>query len=267
MSLKSDRWTKNRAHWTATLDAQNLRGSASKADLDQLLALFETEDVRRALDKLEPLRGRIVVDVGGGLGLLAILLARRGATAVIADLSRPRLQEARRLAEEAGVGDRVLCVCCVGEQFPFQTGGVDREITKSVLIHTMLQKTARELARALAPDGQAVFIEPLSRNPLVNLYRRLAAPQIWQEITVYFSEESIRHLAKPFRRDGRRVRVERMYFVAFLAGVFNYAVPIPWLYRAIEKALLGVDAVLFALLPALRKRAWFLLLEIGPRRK
>lgn len=256
------RWQLNRLHWTENLDAQNLAGSSQEADLELLLALFETEDVRRALSFLEPLRGRRIIDLGGGLGLMAILIARRGGTVIIADLSLPRLRKARELARRAGAGDLVRCVQCTGENLPFLCESLDGEITKSVLIHTDLPQTAAELARILSPRGKAVFIEPLNRNPLVNFYRRFAAPRVWKQITEYYSSKSIRQTLRPFRLQGRRVRVERLYLLGFIAGVFNYFIKAPGVYRVLEKAFLTIDGILFRTAPALRERAWFCLIKI-----
>ena len=260
----ANRWIRNRRHWDETLDAQNLSTEGKSTHLERLLALYETEDVVRAMRHLEPLRGRLVLDLGGGLGLLAILLARQGARVIIADISIPRLQEGRKLARQAGVQDSVHFICCSAEELPFRNRSLDREMTKSVLIHTQLESTAEELARCLSPRGKAAFVEPLSENPFVNLYRRLAAPRIWRDITDYFTSESIRTLSRPHKRRGHAVHVQRLYLTAFLAGIFNYAVSLPVLYRLVEKALLQVDKGIFALLPFSKRYVWFAIIEIHP---
>jgi len=54
------------------------------------------------------LSGSTVLEIGGGVGQISIELLRRGAASVtIAELSPAYDQEARRIAEEAGVADRV----------------------------------------------------------------------------------------------------------------------------------------------------------------
>jgi 2-polyprenyl-3-methyl-5-hydroxy-6-metoxy-1,4-benzoquinol methylase len=54
------------------------------------------------------LSGSTVLEIGGGVGEVSIELLRRGAASVtIAELSSAYDQEARRVAEEAGVADRL----------------------------------------------------------------------------------------------------------------------------------------------------------------
>lgn len=256
----------NRQHWSQTLDSRNLEAARQETDLERDLQLFLSDDVRQALDHLEPLHDRVLMDLGGGLGLFAILAARRGAFVVIADISLPRLREGRELARRAGVLDRVSFVVVEGERLPFQRSSLDRQFTKSVLIHTDLAAATRELAQALRPDGRAAFIEPLTRNPFVILYRRLAAPSIWREITRYFTVREEQVLLRSFTRAGFATRRRRLYFLAFLATPFHYTFPAPRLYRLAELVLLRIDAWLFRLLPGLRRYTWFSLMLIGRRR-
>lgn len=56
----------------------------------------------------DDLSGSTVLEIGGGVGEIGIELLRRGAASVtIAELSPAYDEEARRVAEEAGVADRV----------------------------------------------------------------------------------------------------------------------------------------------------------------
>jgi magnesium-protoporphyrin O-methyltransferase len=56
----------------------------------------------------DDLTGATVLEIGGGVGEISVELLRRGAeSATIAELSTAYDEEARRLAEDAGVADRV----------------------------------------------------------------------------------------------------------------------------------------------------------------
>ena len=56
----------------------------------------------------DDLTGATVLEIGGGIGEISVELLRRGAqSATIAELSTAYDEEARRLAEESGVADRV----------------------------------------------------------------------------------------------------------------------------------------------------------------
>ncbi len=259
------RWARNRAHWDATLDPRNLRSQVPASALQRELALYETVDVRRAIDLLGPLDGRLVLDLGGGLGLMAILLARRGADVVVADVSPRRLAEARRRAREAGVEHRVRLVVAGAEALPFRRRSFDRATTKSVLIHTELRVASAELARVLARDGVAVLVEPLARHPLVNLYRRLAAPAIWGAITTYFTPGEVRTVRLAARRKGFSSRLEVAVLLGFLATPLNYTLGWPRLFRLVEACFDVLDRLLLGMAPGLRRHAWFVLIRIGGR--
>jgi len=263
-----DRWRRNREHWRGNLDTRNLDSGGAPVSLERELALYQTADITAALNHLRPAgRAGAVLDLGGGLGLMAILLAREGARVVIADLSLPRLKEARKLALAAGVGELITFVNCVAEELPFANRAFHGETAKSVLIHTDLPRAAAELDRVLREDGAAFLIEPLKGNPFARAYRRLAAPKVWQEITSYFDDESCRTLSKPFARSGRKLGSDRRYFLAFLATPLNYILRMPRLYRIAETALLAVDAAVAKLIPYARRGMWFVYIRIEPGKR
>ncbi len=263
---RGDRRVRNRLHWDRTLDARNLRESGTAASVECELELYRSADVRMALAAMRPLGGRMVLDLGGGLGLMAILLAREGAEVVVADVSLRRLKAARELALQAGAADRIRFVQAEAEALPFLDGSLQRQTTKSVLIHTRLGPAAEELARTLSPgDGVAVLVEPMDRNPLANAYRRLLAPRIWQEITDYFTPGRFALVRRAFAPRGFTARVRPLHLSGFLASVFQYLVPSPALARLAERIFLGLDGFLFRAAPAVRRYAWFGVLIVRPK--
>ncbi len=265
---EKDRWARNRDHWNQTLDARNLQSGEGDLDAERETALYETADVRWTMDRFEPLRDRWVMDLGGGLALAATLFARRGARVVICDLSVERLKVASRFVQRMGLGDHIYFVVGSGEALPFATGSIDRVFTKSVLIHTDLAPTSGECGRVLARNGKAAFIEPMRRNPFVNLYRRLFAPKIWQDITTYFRHEEFAIVAKGVKRQHRdaHARLRPFYFTGFLASVFHFAIPNVTLMRLAEKIFGVIDGVLFTLFPGLKKNAWFSVLVVETKK-
>jgi SAM-dependent methyltransferase len=259
----NDRWALNKRHWEITLDAHNVGADQATVDLNRLAALYNTADVRFAFDRLQPLSGATVLELGGGLGLAAILLARQGARVVIADLALPRLKAARENFRSLGLADRVDLVLARGEALPFPDGAVGRVMVKAVMIHTDLPVAMRELHRVLRQDGRMVILEPTTGNPFVNAYRRLLAPKVWAEIASFFgpAETAVLEQALP---PGRRMRVHVFHFFSFFASFFEFALPSPPLYRFTEAVLGAVDRVLFTLIPPLRRAAWFNVYVIGP---
>lgn len=270
MKPESKRRARNRAHWDVSLDPANLGAAQASADaFDRQVALFESADVRLALDHLEPLDGRWTLDLGGGLGLAAVLLARRGAHVVLCDLSRRRLAEARRQLERLGLADRVSFVQAEAERLPFAAASLDRAFTKSVLIHTNQPAAADELGRVLAPSGRAAFIEPLDANPFADAYRALLAPGEWRSITRYFSWAGLVAWARRAARShARHQRVVPMFLLGFLATAFQFLLPHAGLFRVVESALIVIDRGLFRLLPGVFvPRCWMGVVLIRPRQR
>ena len=259
----SDRWTLNKRHWESTLDAHNVGPQKAAIDLERLAALYNTADIRFAFQRLEPLSGSTVFELGGGLGLAAILLARRGARVVVADLSLPRLKAARENFRSLGLADRVDLVLARGEALPFKEGAVGRILVKAVMIHTDLPVAMRELHRILRKDGRMVILEPTTGNPFVNLYRRFLAPKIWAEITRFFGPPETAVLDQTLP-PARRMRMHVFYLFGFFASIFEFGLPNPPLFRFSETLLCAVDGFLFTLVPPLRRAAWFNVYVIGP---
>ena len=59
------------------------------------------------------------------------------------------------------------------EKLNFDDNSFDVIFGKSILHHTDLEKTYREISRVLRPTGRAFFLEPIKYNPIVFLYRML----------------------------------------------------------------------------------------------
>jgi SAM-dependent methyltransferase len=57
---------------------------------------------------------------------------------------------------------------------PGESGEFDAIYGNGVLHHVQLDEAIPELARVMKPDGVGCFIEPLSYNPIIDVYRRLA---------------------------------------------------------------------------------------------
>jgi SAM-dependent methyltransferase len=245
-----------RAYWDANLDPDNLgrapQGAVAARDDDYWF--YITPDQRDALAALGTLAGKRVLDVGAGLGFNARYLAAQGAQVVAADIAGGRLA---RLRATAPAGAMLHCVVCRAEALPFRTGAFDGVYSKSVLIHTRLADAARELARVTHPRGVGVFIEPLARNPLANLYRRTLAPKEWLTITRYFDGQSIDLLREAFGRTDTR----HYYLFSFLAFGFQFALRAPGFFRLTLAATHALDSLLMRVLPGLRRFAWFVVIE------
>ncbi|HSB25439.1 MAG TPA: bifunctional 2-polyprenyl-6-hydroxyphenol methylase/3-demethylubiquinol 3-O-methyltransferase UbiG [Burkholderiaceae bacterium] len=116
------------------------------------------------IDALAPLRGRRVVDVGCGGGILAEAMARRGATVTGIDLAVKPLKVARLHALDAGVGGveyLELAAESLAEQRP---GAYDSVTCMEMLEHVPQPESVVRACAALARPGGHVFFSTISRN-------------------------------------------------------------------------------------------------------
>jgi SAM-dependent methyltransferase len=258
----------NEQYWAANLDAQNL---GRDSEFQRELQFAVPPDWEWATARLTQLpsyaapgtKGSVapVLDLGAGLGVHAVHLARAGRTVVAADIALSRLQAMMKEVRPLDGGQlSIHPVRCRAECLPFRFGSLGGVVTRSVLIHTELETACAELGRVLGENAEVAIAEPLTGNPLVQLYRRTLAPKEWQSITRYFESggqtEAVveKHLGPLDKR--------RWYGVSFLAFGFQFALPNAFLWRVALKVCLLVDGLIEFLFPRwFQERAWFVTLR------
>ncbi len=256
------------AYWDTNLDPQNLGGAMDPAAaLAAEKPFYDVPDQLDALAALEPRAGRLILEIGTGLGLNALAMSAAGASVAATDISLERLRALRAFhADEAhcdalwplpagAQAGRLLLVRCAAEALPFRRDQFDGACTRAVLIHTQLAQAMDEIHRTLKPGGVGAFAEPMTSNPFVVLYRHTFAPAEWRGITTYFSDRETETVAAPFAA----ATVRTYYLFSFLAFVWQYGLRAPRLFRVTLAALGAVDRALFAVAPVLRRFAWFVL--------
>lgn len=117
-------------------------------------------------------RGRRVLEYGCGPGSHSFFLAQHGAQVNGIDISPVAIDQARAEAERRGLRNAEYRVMDA-EALSFPPASFQLICGSGILHHLNLERAYAEIARTLAADGTAVFIEPMGHNPVVNLYRRL----------------------------------------------------------------------------------------------
>ena len=138
------------------------------AVLGWALVMREVLSDLAVLERLVPVAGRDVVDVGCGGGLLARGLVARGARVTGVEISESQLAAAVR--DDDGNGARY--VVGAAERLPLADGSVDVVVFMRSLHHVPRADMAsglREAARVLRPGGAVYIAEPLTEGDFFEL--------------------------------------------------------------------------------------------------
>jgi glycosyltransferase involved in cell wall biosynthesis/SAM-dependent methyltransferase len=150
----------------------------------------------------------ILADLGCGYGSLALKLAERGASVLAFDRDGVRVAVARKRAQRAGLGDRVLCFVADATAVPLSGGSVDGLAAGEVLEHVRDDAAAaREIERVLAPGGSLALSVPAGPKRMgrsdraAGHHRRYSHAALWSLLDgAGLETRSIRAWGWPFGR-------------------------------------------------------------------
>jgi len=128
---------------------------------------------RFVLGQMGDLAGKKILDLGCGAGETSVYFALQGAKVYACDVSEDFLKVAHRLADRHGV--KLETVQLDTGRIPYREESFDFVFGNGVLHHVDLGMTGLEVFRVLKSGGKAFFIEPLPYNPLIRVYRKMAA--------------------------------------------------------------------------------------------
>jgi SAM-dependent methyltransferase len=122
------------------------------------------DEYRRFIARLGLTSADHVLDMGSGSGGPALFLAREAGCRVTGvDVDPAGLENARRLVESAGLGDRVAFQRAdAGEPLPFDAGAFDAVVCLDAVCH--MPDRARlfaEWSRVLRPGGRVLVTDPV----------------------------------------------------------------------------------------------------------
>lgn len=151
--------------WASEIRAENTL-------VDETFTAPTAVENRHILAQFGDVRGKRILDYGCGSCEGGIYLAKQGAHVVGIDVSSGMLSAAQALATRHGVAIETRRV--EGDRIPAEDGEFDLVYGNGVLHHVDLDLARRELSRVMTRDGTACFLEPLTYNPAIDVYRRLA---------------------------------------------------------------------------------------------
>jgi SAM-dependent methyltransferase len=129
--------------------------------------------VRNVLDAVAPKPGEVVLEVGGGSGVVVREIARRtrGANRIIdVDINPYLLREASSLARQAGFADRISFQEGHAEAIPLPANSVDVGLSFTVMEEGDADRMLSELVRVTRPGGRVgVIVRAVDMPSWVNL--------------------------------------------------------------------------------------------------
>lgn len=115
---------------------------------------------------LGKVNGKLILDLGSGVGSDTQLLIQRGAKVVSLDSAEKSLRISCQVNQN-------LHVRANATQLPFNNKVFDVVFGREILHHLDEEKTLKEIKRVLKKGGWAVFEETLKLNPVIAVYRFL----------------------------------------------------------------------------------------------
>jgi SAM-dependent methyltransferase len=192
---------------------------------------------------------KLFLEYGCGSGSRAFMLARGGAKVLGIDISDVGIKQAQEEAKKEHLTIEFRVMNAEILELPDST--FDIACGTAILHHLDIAKSLGELARVLKPHGDAIFLEPLGHNPLIQLYRKVT-PQLRTPDEHPLTVKDLLEIKKQFEV------VEMRYF----CFTTLFAVPLRKLpfFFALMALLNRFDQLLFSLIPSLRKYAWIVVI-------
>ena len=200
----------------------------------------------------------LVLDYGcGDEAYCAMYAASHGKRARAIDLSPVAIENARGVAEEKGIADRIEFAVMNAEDLDYEDDTFDAVTGLGVIHHLDVDSGVAEIARVLKPGASAFFMEALGHNPVINLIRRMT-PRQRTEDEHPLKVEDIETMKKYFDE----VDATYLHLLGLLA--------IPMIGRrgfdGMVDRLGRTDQALFRRVPPARKYAWMACITLtGPR--
>ncbi len=146
----------------------------SEIDVIKQFEGITSPEYKRAIELLGPIKDKYILNLGCGLGEEAVYLAIKGANVMAIDISQKMLDMTKKLAKRYRVQKRIKYHKVSAEKLDFKTNNFDFVLGCNILHHVDITKSIKEVKRVLKPNGVAVFSEPLTYNPIINVYRVIA---------------------------------------------------------------------------------------------
>ncbi|MFA6598819.1 MAG: class I SAM-dependent methyltransferase [Ignavibacteriaceae bacterium] len=203
------------------------------------------------------IENKTILEYGCGEGSFSFELALLGANVFGIDISEIAITKSMVKAEDKGLSDRMKFSVMNAEELTFGDDFFDRICGVAILHHLNLEKSLKELARVMKPDGDGVFLEPLGHNPFINLYRSLTKKlRTEDEHPLLMSDLEL------FNKYFSSVEIYYFHLTSLLTVPFRNLKNFSSIVNLFDK----IDKVLFRI-PFFRKNAWQIVIKLSKPNK
>jgi ubiquinone/menaquinone biosynthesis C-methylase UbiE len=154
-----------------------------------------------------------LLDYGCGDGKYLIKLAELIKYGIGIDISQKEIETAEKECKTKGI-ENIKFYVMDAMKTEFRDGTFDIIHGNAVLHHLDIEKSIIEIKRILKDNGAGVFIEPLSTNPVIELYRKLT-PELRTPDEQPFRNKELKLLRKHFKN----VKIKYFGFLTLLAVI------------------------------------------------
>ena len=199
---------------------------------------------------LGDIKGKQILDVGCGNGSLSFYLAQEGANVIGIDLSKDLIEYCLEQSKELGLSIEFREM---NAQIPdFEEGSFDIILGSRIIHHLpdvgLFFNTCKRL---LKTKGFIAFIEPLKKNPIVELNRKYFAPK---ERTIHEHPLFIRDVTNAGKIFGNLEHYE-FFLLSPFAMYFSRFINKPYIFQIAYKFLNLIEKPLYKI-EFLREYCW-----------
>jgi len=204
-------------------------------------------------------KGKKILDYGCGDGIFSVSAAKNGIEVVGIDISEAAIKNSKDLAKKEGVVNKTSFFVMDVEKTSFPNNYFDGIICSAVLHHLDIEKAFREMIRILKLDGSVICNEPLSHNPVFQLYRKLT-PHLRTEWEIHhiLSKKEINLAKKYFGK----IENKFFYLLTLLAVPFRNLPFFNFILTILEK----IDSAILKL-PFIKWWAWQIIFILSEPKK
>lgn len=244
----------------------------SEIDISKQFNGITSPEYKEAITLLGDVQRKKVLNLGCGLGEEAVFLALKGAHVYAIDISSKMIEFSKKLAKKYKVEKKIFYYKMSAENLKFKNETFDAVLGCNVLHHVDLKKSTYEIKRVLKKNGVGVFVEPLTYNPIINIYRNMAS-HVRTDYEHPFTFDDIEMVGKHFRLVSHKEfqLFTLLIFVWFYIGerlhpnkvrYWKKIITDAYKYEKAFKILYTLDTIFLSIFPFLNKYCWVTVIRV-----